>query len=257
MQQKKVFFASDLHLGLPSHTKGLEREKNVVLWLDKIKDDASEIFLVGDIFDFWYEYRRVIPKGFTRFLGKIAELTDSGIKIHFFTGNHDVWMFDYFPNELGVILHREPFVCELLGKKFFIGHGDALGPGDIGYKILKHIFISKTLQWLFSRLHPNFALWLGTSWSNNSRSAKPITHNFKNEEEQITRFAREILEKDKFDYFVFGHFHCPIFYQLDENSNLIILGDWIVSNTFGEWDGKNFTLKRFHSKGTDELIGMS
>lgn len=253
MRQSKVYFASDIHLGLPSIKEGRAREQLFVSWLDSIKHDAKEIFLVGDIFDFWYEYRRVIPKGYTRFLGKIAEITDSGIPVHFFTGNHDVWMFDYFPQELGVTLHREPVVREFDGKKFFIGHGDGLGKGDNGYKLLKLIFTSKILQWLFSRLHPNFAMWIGNKWSVSSRYSKEISYNFKGDEELITKFARQTLGSEHFDFFVFGHWHAPAIHSLKSNSNLIMLGDWIVNNTFAVWDGNSMSLNRYDGSSNQEI----
>ena len=250
MNSKKIYFASDLHLGLPTFTKSRERESLFVKWLDAIRADAAEIFLLGDIFDYWYEYRRVIPKGFTRFLGKIAEITDSGIPVHFFTGNHDVWMFDYLPKELGVSVFRKPIEREFDGKKFFIAHGDGLGPGDVGYKLMKSAFSNSVLQWLYSRIHPNFTMWLGNTWSNNSRYSKEITHTFKGEEEQITKFARIELQKNPLDYFVFGHWHSPILYPLNQQSRLILLGDWIVNNTYGVWDGNTFTLCRYGNDGT-------
>ena len=245
MTKKKIYFASDVHLGLPNHKESLLREKLFVRWLDMIKKDASEIYLLGDIFDFWYEYKRVVPRGFTRFLGKIAEITDSGVPVHFFTGNHDVWMFDYFPKELGVTVHRETIVREFDGKKFLIGHGDGLGKGDRGYKLLKWFFTNRVLQWLFARLHPNFALWFGNRWSVNSRYSKEISHKFRGEHELITKFARDTLEKEHFDYFIFGHWHSPVIHNLKDNSDLMLLGDWIVNYTYGAWDGEKLHLKRF------------
>ena len=155
---KKIYFASDFHLGVPNDATSKEREKRIVQWLDQIKHDAEEIFLVGDVFDFWFEYKKAIPKGFVRFQGKIAELTDAGIPVHWFTGNHDMWIFDYIPSELGVQLHRAPVHREWSGKKFYIGHGDGLGPGDKGYKMIKKIFANKVCQWMFARFHPNFGI---------------------------------------------------------------------------------------------------
>lgn len=257
MSQKKIYFASDMHLGLPSIKESLPREKLLVKWLDLVKADADEIFLLGDIFDFWYEYKRVVPKGYTRFLGKIAEIVDSGITVHFFTGNHDVWMFDYFPQELGVQLHTKPIEREYNGKKFFIGHGDGLGPGDPGYKLLKSIFTSKVLQWLFSRLHPNFSLWFGNRWSVSSRYSKEISHKFREENEQITKFARLHLQSNHHDYLIFGHWHSPVIYPLNEKSNLILLGDWIVNNTFAVWDGEAMSLCAFASDGSIKTISRA
>ena len=157
---KKIYFASDFHLGAPDYESSLVREKKIVSWLNHIEKDAAEIFLVGDIFDFWFEYKRAIPRGFARLQGKIADLTDKGIPVHVFTGNHDMWIFDYLPKELGVQLHREPIEREFFGKKYFIGHGDGLGPSDKGYKFLKKVFANKFCQWCFARLHPNFGIWL-------------------------------------------------------------------------------------------------
>lgn len=256
-QQKKIYFASDLHLGLPNHEQSLPREKLFISWLDSISNDAAELYLQGDIFDFWFEYRRVVPRGYTRFLGRIAQLVDSGVSVHFFTGNHDVWMFDYFEKELGVQIHRNPIVRELLGAKFLLAHGDGLGPGDPGYKLLKRIFTCPTLQWLFAGLHPNFSLWFGNQWSVSSRYSKEITHTFRGEEEQITKYSRLRLQQEHFDFFVYGHWHSPIIYRLSNKSNLIVLGDWLVSNTYCVWDGTAMKLMRYNPNGTDEELASS
>ncbi len=168
-ERSKIYFASDFHLGVPNYEKSLEREKVIVKWLEEIRFDAKEIFLVGDIFDYWYEYTFVIPKGYVRLQGKIAEIVDSGIPVHFFTGNHDMWMGDYFPKELGVSVNHEPIQREFNGKKFYIGHGDGLGPGDWSYKLQKFFFTNKLVQWCFSRLHPNFASYVASSVSKKSR----------------------------------------------------------------------------------------
>ncbi|MCB8964389.1 MAG: UDP-2,3-diacylglucosamine diphosphatase [Bacteroidales bacterium] len=254
MQTKKIYFASDLHLGLPTLSEGLPREKLFNTWLDSIRHDTAELYLLGDIFDFWFEYRRVVPKGYTRFLGRIADMVDSGIPVHFFTGNHDVWMFDYFPKELGVEVHHKPIVKELYGRKFLLAHGDGLGPGDPGYKLLKGMFTSKALQWMFAKLHPNFSLWFGNQWSVSSRYSKEITHNFRGDNEQITKFSRLTLEKEHYDFFIYGHWHSPIIYPLTDNSNLVVLGDWLVSNTYSVWDGETFKLMRYRQDGDDELM---
>lgn len=256
MGKNKIYFASDIHLGLPSFEQGRNREALFVQWLNDIKDDAKEIYLVGDIFDFWYEYNRVIPKGFSRFFGKIAEITDAGIPVHFFTGNHDVWMFGYFEKELGVTVHKEAITKSFNGKSFFIGHGDGLGKGDYGYKLLKSIFTSRVLQWLFSRLHPNFAMWLGNKWSVSSRYSKNITYKFKGDNELITKFARQTLTAENYDFFVFGHWHAATIHELTPNSNLVMLGDWIVNNTFACWDGQNMSLKRYSPPSDSHLIAQ-
>jgi len=220
--EKKIYFASDMHLGLPTPMPASEREKYLVHWLDDIKDTTEELYLVGDIFDYWFEYRKVVPRSFTRFLGKIAEFTDQGIPVHFFTGNHDIWMFDYFPLELGVTIHRNPLKREFNGRRFYIAHGDALGPDDKGYKILKKIFTCKILQWLYTRLHPNFTTWLAHTWSRSSRYSKGLSGDFQGEEKEILiQYAKTILQQEYFDYFIFGHRHLPLDYQLNKRSRVI------------------------------------
>ncbi|MBE9467217.1 MAG: UDP-2,3-diacylglucosamine diphosphatase [Bacteroidetes bacterium] len=246
-ENKKIYFASDAHLGLPSYEKSLEREKLLVKWLDEIKIDASEIYLLGDIFDFWYEYKKVIPRGFTRFLGKISELTDKGIAVYFFTGNHDLWITDYLPKETGVILHREPVTKIINGKKFFLAHGDGLGPGDRGYKRLKKIFTSPILHWLFSRIHPNAAFSIAHKWSNSSREAKGlVAESFKGvDKENLVVFAKEELKYEHFDYMIFGHRHVPIVLQLEDNCQFVNLGDWITHFTYAVFDGDKLELKEY------------
>ncbi|MBI9067568.1 MAG: UDP-2,3-diacylglucosamine diphosphatase [Salinivirgaceae bacterium] len=245
---KKIYFASDVHLGHPSLEEGKWREQLFVKWLDDIKNDAQEIFLVGDIFDFWYEYKKVVPRGFTRTLGKLAELTDAGIPIHFFTGNHDIWVFDYLAKETGVKIYREPLETALFGKKFYIAHGDGLGPGDKSYKLLKIVFTSKILQWFFSRLHPNFALWLAHSWSNASRGAKGIeAEKFKGiASELLYKHTLEILERKHFDYFVYGHRHLMINKPVN-GATFINLGDWLYNFSYGVFDGEKFELHKVRS----------
>lgn len=245
MNNKKVYFASDLHLGLPNHDQSLVREKLIVKWLEEIRQDAHSIYLLGDIFDFWHEWKRAAPQGFVRLLGKIAEITDSGIPIHFFTGNHDIWVKNYLPRETGMILHRKEFITELLGKQFYMAHGDGLGPGDPGYKLLKKIFTNKILQWLFSRLHPDFSLWIGQSWSHNRKMAErsPTFHGL--DGELLIRYSKEKLKSAHYDYFVYGHRHLPGIHPISETSSYINLGDWLVNFTYGEFDGEDFKLKSY------------
>lgn len=227
-------------------SKSIEREKLLVRWLEEIRKDADEIYLLGDMLDYWFEYRKVVPRGFTRFLGKIAEITDQGIPVHYFTGNHDVWVFDYLPEEIGVQVYREPVIREMNGKKFYIAHGDGLGPGDRSYLILKKIFTSKILQWLYARLHPNCATSFAHYWSKKSRFAKGISVEYKGDDkEELLIFAREILQKKHFDFFIFGHRHIPLEYSLSNKSKIIILGDWIVSNTYAVFDGENVCLRKY------------
>ncbi len=240
-----IYFASDLHLGVPSHAESLKREKLFVSWLEQVRKDATEIYLLGDIFDFWFEYKRVVPRGFTRLLGKISEITDSGIPVHFFTGNHDIWVFDYLPEETGVILHRSPISKKLNGKKFFLAHGDGLGPGDKGYKFLKRIFTSRFLQWMYARLHPNFAIWLASKMSARSRMAGNLAEFLGEEKELLVRYAYRLWEKEAFDFFIFGHRHLPINIELKNKARLIYLGDWINNFTYGVFNGESFQLKSF------------
>jgi len=243
LEKKNTYFASDLHLGIPSFSESLVREKLFVNWLDKAKQDANTVFLLGDIFDFWFEYKRVVPRGHTRLLGKISELTDQGIPVHFFTGNHDIWVFDYLPEETGVILHRDSYQWERNGRKFYLSHGDGLGAGDKSYKLLKSIFTNRTLQWLFARLHPNFAIWLAGNLSENSRLSGVSAEFLGEEKELLIQYAYHLLEKENFDFFIFGHRHIPLDHQLKNGSRFIYLGDWISHFTYGVFDGQDFSLK--------------
>jgi UDP-2,3-diacylglucosamine hydrolase len=241
---KKVYFASDVHLGLPNFEKSLVREKLFVKWLDTIKTDAQAIYLLGDIFDFWHEWKRAAPQGFTRFLGRLAEISDSGIPIHLFTGNHDIWIYKYLPREIGLTLHRGNFKTEILGKKFFLGHGDGLGPGDPSYKLLKWGFTNRVLQWIFKRLHPDFSLWIGHTWSRHRRmiEREPV---FYGDKEWLILYAKEELKKEFFDYFIFGHRHIPGVYQITEKTTYINTGDWVKNFTYGVFDGEKLELKNF------------
>jgi len=243
--RRKIYFISDIHLGLYPPEQSAKREKLLVQWLDDIKEEAAELYLVGDIFDFWHEYKHVIPTGHTRFLGKLAELSDAGVRLHFFTGNHDIWVYDYLPREIGLTLYREPVIREWGGKRFYIGHGDAVGPGDKSYKILKGIFTSRILQWLFARIHPNSAVGFGRRWSKSSRYAKGIVaepYRGDDREFQVI-FARETLQKEHFNYFIFGHRHIPYMIRLSNDSYVVNLGDWINSFTYAVWDGRELSLK--------------
>lgn len=233
---KKIYFASDFHLGAPDHETSLIREKKIVDWLNHIEPTAKEIYLVGDIFDFWFEYKRAVPRGFVRLLGKLAEISDNGISIHIFTGNHDMWIFDYLPKEIGASLYREPIEKDFFGKSYLIGHGDGLGPGDKGYKFLKKVFANRFCQWCFARLHPNFGIWLADKSSKSSR-AKTGSDDEKflgEDEEWLIQFCRDELKKKHTDFFIFGHRHLPIEHDLNNNSKYINLGEWINYNTYLE-----------------------
>lgn len=247
MSLKKIYFASDFHLGVPSFESSLKREKTVCRWLDSIKHNAEAIYLVGDIFDFWYEYKYTVPKGTVRLLGKIAELTDAGIPVHFFVGNHDLWMKDYFEKELNVTIHHHAFETSFNNKRFYIGHGDGLGPGDRSYKFLRKIFASKTCQWLFSRLHPNLAFYIAKQ---SSKRKKVITGDsdekfLGQENEWLFLFCRDYLKTHTIDYFVFGHRHLPLDLDVDGKARYINLGEWIQYNTYVVFDGTNLELKKF------------
>jgi UDP-2,3-diacylglucosamine hydrolase len=237
---RKIFFASDFHLGLPTGSPPVEREKKVVKWLKTITPEAKEIYLLGDVFDFWWEYKHVVPRGFTRFLGTLAEITDSGIPVHFFTGNHDMWVGDYLTNECGTIIHTEPLTKIFDGKKFHLAHGEGLGTKDAGYKILLSIFRNRTLRSMYSALHPSIGMGIGHKWSLSSRLGKGIKMEFLGEEkEDLIRYARTILEKDNIDYFIFGHRHLEMKYSLSESVDIIFLGDWIMNGSYAAWDGFN------------------
>ena len=243
----KIYFISDFHLGAPDAAKSLIREKKIVRWLDRVSKDASEVYLLGDVFDFWFEYRHAVPRGYVRLLGKLAELSDKGIKIHYFTGNHDMWVFDYLPKEIGAVLYREPIQREIGGKSFYIGHGDGLGPGDHGYKFIKKVFANKLCQWLFARLHPNFGIPLALYFSRKSRIATGTTdEKFLGEEnEWLIIHSKEILSKKHYDYFVFGHRHLPLDVNLGPGSRYINLGEWITHFTYAVFDGTDFRLEKF------------
>jgi UDP-2,3-diacylglucosamine hydrolase len=241
---RKAYFASDMHLGLYPYDRSKEREKILVQWLDNISKDADQLFLLGDIFDFWYEYRKVAPRGFVRFLGKLASLSDNGVKIHYFTGNHDVWVYDYLPSEIGLTLYRKNELFSINGKLFYLGHGDGLYPRDYGYRFLKGCFNNKILQFLFSRLHPNLAFDIGHTWSKHSRLSKGVAEAFlgKDKEHQLI-FANNYLKEAFVDFFVFGHRHIPMDILLNNNiSRLINTGEWINSNSYAVYDGSKMEL---------------
>ncbi len=215
-------------------------------WLDYVKKDAGIIFLMGDIFDYWFEYRKVVPRGFVRFLGKLAELTDNGIEINYFTGNHDVWIFDYLPAETGVNVFREPLITQIGGKKFYLAHGDGIGPGGTSYKLLKIIFRCPLLQWMYARIHPNLATSFAHRWSNRSRLSKGAFTGFLGEDkEQLILHARKLLEKEHFDFFIFGHRHLPLDLELNQSSRVIYLGDWFINFTYAVFEEGYLKLKHY------------
>jgi len=251
---KKIYFLSDFHLGAPDAATSLKREKIIVQFLDEIKANAAEIFLVGDMFDFWYEYRKVVPKGFVRLLGKLAELSDCGIQLHFFAGNHDMWMKNYFQQELNIPVYFEPKEFERMGKKLLIGHGDGLGPGDLGYKNLKKIFRNPLCQWIFGILPPFLGMGLANYLSRRSRALTVVTEEvfLGEEKEWLIIYCKEMLQHKEFDFFVFGHRHLAIDFRLSEKSRYINLGDWINYYTYAKLDESGIELKSYMNK--DEKI---
>ena len=251
---KKVFFASDFHLGVPDTVRSLEREKKIVRWLSSIQAEAQVIFLVGDIFDFWFEYRHAIPRGYIRLQGKLAELIDAGIEVVFFTGNHDMWMFDYFTRELGIPIYRQPQRYLINETSFFIGHGDGLGPGDYTYKLLKKVFANKASQWLFARFHPNFGIGLANYWSRRSRisnTKKP--EEFLGEKEWLLTYSRQIEALRHHDYYLFGHRHLPLDLPVGDKARYINLGEWVNFCTFATFDGSSVVLNEFEPKQSSTL----
>ncbi len=248
---KKWYFASDFHLGVDARLTSREREKQIVRWLEQIRHDAAAIYLVGDVFDFWYEYRTAIPKGYSRLLGKLAELRDDDIPIYFFTGNHDMWMFRYLDDEMGIPIYRKPIVEEIAGKQFFIGHGDGLGPGDYGYKFIKKIFANKFCQWLFRWLHPDIGIGLANFWSGRSRDHQdPAEEHFLGEEKEwLLAYCKRKLETISADFFIFGHRHLPIDYTLNATgSRYINLGEWLHFNSYAVFDGEQLRLAFFETE---------
>ncbi|SRR5260221_1297603 len=246
--RSKLYFASDFHLGTGTYTQYREREARLVRWLEQIKADAAEVFLMGDVFDFWFEYKTVVPKGYIRFFGKLAELADAGIKLYFFKGNHDMWMFDYFEHELGATIISNELEIERNGKKFYLHHGDGLGPGDNFYKILKNFFRSRFCQWLFARIHPNLGVGIANYWSRHSRISNQKNENPKpGEQEWLVIYCRELLKTHFYDYLIFGHRHLPLSIPLNEKSTYINLGEWVNYNTYAVFNGETVTLHHFES----------
>jgi UDP-2,3-diacylglucosamine hydrolase len=240
----KIYFASDFHLGLPTGVPPVEREKKVVAWLDSVAKDAKEIYLLGDIFDFWWEYKLVVPRGFTRFLGATASITDAGIPVHFFTGNHDMWVGDYLSGECGVIIHTAPYTTSIDGKNFHLAHGEGLGTKDKGYEILLSIFRNKPLRAMYSALHPRIGIGIGQRWSLSSRLGKGITKEFLGEdEEDLIRYTKSVLTREKIDYFIYGHRHLAMTYKFKDGAVIVFLGDWIKNGSYAEWDGNSLIFK--------------
>ncbi len=249
MARDRHYFAADLHLGAPDAAASLEREKRFVRWLEAIRPTARSLYLLGDVFDFWFEYRRVVPKGYIRLLGKLAQLSDEGVELHLFAGNHDLWYRDYLPQQLGIQIYFAPQLVTLYGQTYFLAHGDGLGPGDYGYKLLKRFLRSPLTRWLFARIHPNTGMALALLFSTTSRKAGP-DHGIRDlgEREYLRQFARsERQQQPGIDCFVFGHRHLFKDEALPQGGRLIILGDWLRHFSYLEVGPAGAVLRRFEA----------
>ena len=246
MNKNKIYFASDFHLGSPNMEESRDREKIIVSWLDQIKEDAKSIYLIGDIFDFWFEYKMVVPKGYVRILGKLAELTDNGIKIHFIVGNHDLWMIDYLKEECGISVYHNPITIKENNKNIYIGHGDEIASGNKYFKFLKKIFTNKTCQWLFARIHPNTAIKIAHSWSRHSRTNGETPPYLGSENEYQEQFCINHHKKNNnINFYVLGHRHLPLDINITENCRYINTGDWIHHFSYAILENENIQLKYF------------
>ena len=246
---KKVYFLSDAHLGSRAIEHSRTQERRLVNFLDSIKDEAEAIYLLGDMFDFWYEFKTVVPRGFTRFLGKLSELTDRGVEVHFFIGNHDIWCGDYLTKECGVILHRKPLTTEIHGKVFYLAHGDGLGDPDKTFRLLRTLFHSHTLQCLFSALHPRWSIDLGLAWAKHSRMkrAEGKEPDYMGEDkEHLVLYTKEYLKTHPdVNYFIYGHRHIMLDLMLSQSARVLILGDWITQFSYAVLDGETLTMDCF------------
>jgi UDP-2,3-diacylglucosamine hydrolase len=249
--QGKIYFASDFHFGIPDRESSLKREAQFTRWLDVVKKDASEIYLMGDLFDFWFEYKTAIPKGYIRLLGKLAEIADSGIAVHLFRGNHDMWAFNYLEDEIGIHIHRDPEIKKFGEKFFYLAHGDGLGPGDRGYKFIKKIFQSPINQWLFRWIHPDWGMQLGLYWSRRSRYATlkkedPIQRDVDIVNSRLVIHSKRVLgDHPNIKYFIYGHWHVPIEINISPACKQISLGDWLIHFTYAVFDGNDLKLCKF------------
>jgi len=246
-KKTKIYFASDQHFGAPTTAKSKQREILFIKWLDALKNEATELFLLGDLFDFWFEYKKVVPKGFVRVLGKLAELKDSGIRIHFFVGNHDLWMQDYFQEELGIKVYHKPTEFVFNKKTFLIGHGDGLGPGDKGYKQMKKVFINPIAKWGFRWLHPDIGMRLAQylSVKNKYISGEEDVKFLGEEKENLILYCKDIYQNKKYDYFVFGHRHLPLEFPIGKESIYLNTGDWVRYYSYAVFDGNKMSLKYY------------
>lgn len=250
MQRKKTYFASDFHLGIPDFESSRAREERIIRWLNQIEADCEELFLVGDLFDFWFEYKLVVPKGFVRLQAKIASMCDAGIPIHFFHGNHDLWQFGYFEKELGVKVHSKPILKKIGQHQFYIGHGDGLGSGQTKFKLILWIYRNHIFQRLFAFFHPYIGIGIA-NWMSHQSKLKTFDGNFEfhGEKEHLIEHCRQLISQgNRSTYFIFGHRHLPMKYELGEGKEYINLGDWIGFNTYAVYDGESVKLETFEDK---------
>ena len=246
---KNIYFLSDAHLGSLAIEHARTQERRLVRFLDSIKNKAAAIYLLGDMFDFWYEYKYVVPKGFTRFLGKLSELTDMGVEVHFFTGNHDIWAFEYLEKECGVVIHRQPLTTEIYGKVFYLAHGDGLGDPNKNFKLLRYIFHNRTCQVLFSSLHPRWGMWFGLQWAKHSRLKRKdgMEPPYQGEEkEYLVLYTKEYMKShNDIDYSIYGHRHIELDLMLSRKTHMMIIGDWITQFTYVVYDGEHIFLEEY------------
>ena len=246
---KNVYFLSDAHLGSLAIDHGRTQERRIVNFLDNIKDKAAAVYLLGDMFDFWYEFRTVVPRGYTRFLGKLSELNDRGVEVHYFTGNHDIWCGDYLTTECGLTLHREPFTTEIYGREFYLAHGDGLGDGDRKFKFLRTLFHSRTLQRMFSTLHPRWSVAFGLNWAKHSRLKRetcPEPGYMGEDKEPLVVYSKAYLRTHpNINFFIYGHRHIELDLMLTPQARLLILGDWITQFTYAVFDGEHLFMENY------------
>ncbi|MCQ2059333.1 MAG: UDP-2,3-diacylglucosamine diphosphatase [Bacteroidaceae bacterium] len=247
---KDVYFITDAHLGCLALADNLDRERLLVHFLDSIKNSAEKVFLLGDMFDFWYEHKLNVPKGYTRFLGKLSELTDCGVEVHYFLGNHDWWCGDYLTKECGVIIHKEPFSIEMGGKNFYMAHGDGLGRTPAGFRFLRRMFHSRFLRFCFSTLHPRISLAFGLKWASNSMSKHKnagVDAYMGEDKEPLVLYAKDYLHKNpQTNFMIFGHRHIELDLMLSSSSRVLIAGDWITNFSYLKFDGKNLTYNNYN-----------
>lgn len=251
----KVYLASDFHLGVPDRSSSHEREQRLVHWLDHISEDAGALILLGDLFDFWFEYRKVVPKGFTRLLGTLARMSDKGLPIYIFTGNHDLWMKDYLSQEIGATVFHQPQWFEINGQLCYLAHGDGLGPGDHGYKMLKKVFTNKLAQWLFRWIHPDIGIRMANFFSGVSRNSQDSTAEGQflgEDQEYLVQHVKNLMAHYTATYYIFGHRHYPMKYSLGSEVCYVNLGDWLNHDTYGVHDGQELLLKTFEQPHLDK-----